>query len=94
VKRRTLTVQCDRCGLEHTVERAGRYADQDFLELWHEHMELEAEYKAQRTALARAERDLSEALGDVERLRFLVERLQPPTVQEPELADAEDYQFS
>jgi hypothetical protein len=94
VKRRTLTVQCDRCGLEHTVERAGRYADQDFLELWHEHMELEAEYKAQRTELARAERDLAEALGDVARLRFLVERLHPPTVQEPELAEAEDYQFS
>ena len=40
-----LLVTCERCGLQHTVVRAGRYRDEDFLELWHEHMALQALYK-------------------------------------------------
>lgn len=66
-----LKVSCERCGLEHTVERASRFSEQDYYELWHDYMNAEAD-------LAKMHEKLAEALADIERLRFLIERLEAP----------------
>lgn len=37
---------CERCGLEYVVERGGNFGDRDYYELFHEHMNLQARFKA------------------------------------------------
>lgn len=77
-----LVVQCPRCGQEQSVERASRFREEDYYELWHEYAELEQEH---RREVARLEQALNEALTDVHRLKFLVEHLEVPTLEQIEL---------
>ena len=37
---------CERCGQEYIVERGGAFNDASYYELFHEHMNLQARYKA------------------------------------------------
>ena len=46
---------CERCGLEAVLERAGRFRDEDFLEIWHDLMEVEHALKLLRREHARLE---------------------------------------
>lgn len=36
---------CERCGLQEALNRSGRYSEEDYLELWHEFMALQAEHR-------------------------------------------------
>ena len=62
--------ECERCGLVAELERAGRYRDADYLELFHEYMALEQDLKiemmcratlAERVAQLAIERDALKA---------------------------------
>lgn len=43
---RPFKVVCKRCGQEMQVERGATFGDRDYYELWHEHMDLTARFKA------------------------------------------------
>lgn len=73
--RRPLLLECDRCGQPHSVERAGRFSDADFLELHHEHQALEAAY---RREVLRLELKVAAARERIEQLRELVNLLTVP----------------
>ena len=74
-----LTMECERCGQEHTVQRAGRFSDDDYLELHHEYMALERQYRAD---LALLQMKLAAARERVDQLRELVNTLALPPVPE------------
>lgn len=47
----SFTHQCQRCGAQETLHAVGRWTDADYLELWHERMEIERRLReAQRQA--------------------------------------------
>jgi hypothetical protein len=54
---------CECCGALSLIERAGRFRDDDFVELLHDYLDLEREY---RTAKARLEHE-------IDKLRWLLE---------------------
>ena len=70
---KTLLVECERCGHQHTVERAGRFRDEDFYELFHDYSDLEAESKR---VIARLELELAKALRDAQEWRWLADNWQ------------------
>lgn len=72
-----LTIECERCGQVHTVQRAGRFSDDDYIELHHDYMALERQYRAD---IARLEMKLAAARERVEQLRALVNTLVVPPV--------------
>lgn len=45
IRRGQIRVDCPQCGHQQAVDRAGRFRDGDFYELWHERCELEARIK-------------------------------------------------
>lgn len=59
-----LIYRCERCGMEASLERTGRFNDDDFYEVFHERMDFEArlrersrEHKAVASELCRSEHD-------------------------------------
>ena len=70
----SFVVECHRCGNQQPTPRAGHYSEADYLELWHEFMDLEARLKVEHgefehrltmieTALVNARADLAIALA-------------------------------
>ena len=77
---------CERCGLEAVFERAGRFSDEDYLELLHEYFALEHDHQLTLAALsgARAGRDMAKA-----RLHYLKNPVMDLLI-EPEWSECED----
>lgn len=44
---------CERCGQEYIVERGGYFDDRAYYELFHEHMDLQAQLKSARRWMLR-----------------------------------------
>lgn len=94
MSRKSLTVECQRCGNEQTVERAGRYRDEDYYDLWADYMRLEAQH---RQDVAQLSHKLSQARERIAELQALLPLLEPamPTLRskfdEPELETADPF---
>ena len=67
---RPLVIECDRCGEQMQIERASRFREQDYYELWREYMALDADFRTACVGMARGWTDMKwateeeiEALG-------------------------------
>lgn len=80
---RTLEVECERCGAQQHVERAGRYRDEDYLELWHEYADLRAAYRAAVKQLYDAQFSASILREDLDTARLLLDAFTPNYLTAP-----------
>lgn len=64
--------ECERCGLVAEIERAGRYRDEDYLELFRAHMELDQAMRGVQALRHNAEARLKAALLKIADLEALV----------------------
>lgn len=81
--------ECERCGLIAVLERAGRFRDEDFLELLHDYFDLEQEHRQVQALRHLAESRLKAARERIDQLRELVNML-PDPVPEIEVIDADE----
>lgn len=65
--------QCERCGLEAVLERAGRFRDDDYYEMFQEHMELDAAHRQLITEHARLLLRFSKAMFSLEHANAAIE---------------------
>lgn len=78
--------ECERCGLVATIERAGRFRDQDFYELLQEHFALEQHAQTYRHY---AEAKIAGLQARIDDMRELLNML-PDPVPEVKFADEEN----
>lgn len=69
--------ECERCGQEAVLERAGRYRDEDYVELFRAHMELEQAMRGVQAIRQRTEHELARAREEIESLRALIPQPEP-----------------
>lgn len=81
--------ECERCGLEAVLERAGRFRDEDFYELLQDYFALEIELRQAQALRHLAETRLARARERIDQLRELVNML-PDPVPEIEAIDADE----
>jgi len=63
--RKKLEHTCERCGHQTMIPRAGRFNDDDYIELLHEHLELEDVHR----------RELARLQQEIAKLRWLIDDL-------------------
>lgn len=84
--------QCERCGLEAVLERAGRFRDEDFYELLQDYFALERILGKEQAMRHLAESRLAMARSRIDQLRELVNTL-PDPVPEIDFVDEEACPF-
>lgn len=80
--------ECTRCGHREFIRHRGNFRDADYIALLHEYFALEAELKAIRRLLLRAQVEHGKTLDSLENSNFLISHLEPLALKHLEILAA------